>query len=467
MIRPRWRTADKDGGVPHRGVLAPHRTHWAVTSSQRLRFPYVRDREWNRTARLHINTGRCRDRSNPTHRRTSCKDGPRGHRDATRIESSVTSLSWIPSEAVTGLNKVMFGSGFTHYDDPPPDVIHDLEALAGRRPVPVRQPPCRHGSTSTTERIVDAGYDGGCVMGATTVAVGGKQASFAAVAFDDIQRDDRADRDIGDVHPDGRWAHRGARAAPREQAAVRQVRGTDRVVDVVADDPRRRNERSSSCSARAPFRGTGSTTTIGQARRQGRPGRLQGLVATRRSASTRPGVTRIHRRSSPPSRPRSSASSPPTSCAAARSRRSASSTQGALLTEQGQQADEVFLLLDGVLSPSRSTVKQSPTSGRGRSSASVRHSRAARGPRRYEHRRRSPSPWREPIRSTRKHWPSWAPGTTVRTRSPSDGRWAVAAFTPALHAPAGGVARGNGRRGGSRRRRHEQRVPIGRARLCG
>ena len=46
-----------------------------------------------------------------------------------RIESSVTSLSWIPSEAVTGLNKAVFGSGFTHYDDPPPDVIRDLEAL--------------------------------------------------------------------------------------------------------------------------------------------------------------------------------------------------------------------------------------------------------------------------------------------------------------------------------------------------
>ena len=60
---------------------------------------------------------------------------------AVRIDSSVTSLSWIPSEAVTGLNKAIFGTGFTHYDDPPPDVIDDLEALAGRRPVPVRQPP--------------------------------------------------------------------------------------------------------------------------------------------------------------------------------------------------------------------------------------------------------------------------------------------------------------------------------------
>ena len=47
-----------------------------------------------------------------------------------RIESSVTSISWIPSEAVTGLaTKVSFESGVTHYDQPPPDVIEDLEAL--------------------------------------------------------------------------------------------------------------------------------------------------------------------------------------------------------------------------------------------------------------------------------------------------------------------------------------------------
>ncbi len=105
-----------------------------------------------------------------------------------RIESSVTSLSWIPSEAVTGLNKAVFGSGFTHYDDPPPDVIRDLEAL-------------RDGDRFRFAnhlvgwiefdgaKIVDAGYGGGCLMGATTVAVGGKQASFAAVALDDIRRE--------------------------------------------------------------------------------------------------------------------------------------------------------------------------------------------------------------------------------------------------------------------------------------
>ena len=105
-----------------------------------------------------------------------------------RIESSVTSLSWIPSEAVTGLNKVVFGSGFTHYDDPPPDVIRDLEAL--RTTDRFRFANHLVGWIEFDgQRITDAGYGGGGSMGATTVAVGGRQASFAAVGFDDIQRD--------------------------------------------------------------------------------------------------------------------------------------------------------------------------------------------------------------------------------------------------------------------------------------
>ena len=55
-----------------------------------------------------------------------------------RVESSVTSLSWIPSEAVTGANKGMFEIGFTHYDDPPPDfadaaALYDAQRTSDRR----------------------------------------------------------------------------------------------------------------------------------------------------------------------------------------------------------------------------------------------------------------------------------------------------------------------------------------------
>jgi hypothetical protein len=37
-----------------------------------------------------------------------------------RHEGLVTSLSWIPSEAVAGGTRLAFDAGFTHYDEPPP-----------------------------------------------------------------------------------------------------------------------------------------------------------------------------------------------------------------------------------------------------------------------------------------------------------------------------------------------------------
>ena len=46
-----------------------------------------------------------------------------------RVESSITSVSWIPSEAVEGATRLAFDRGFTDYDDPPPDHLDDLERL--------------------------------------------------------------------------------------------------------------------------------------------------------------------------------------------------------------------------------------------------------------------------------------------------------------------------------------------------
>jgi len=48
-----------------------------------------------------------------------------------RIESSVTSISWIPSEAVPGVLRVPFDTGVMHYDNPPPDEWADLDSVMG------------------------------------------------------------------------------------------------------------------------------------------------------------------------------------------------------------------------------------------------------------------------------------------------------------------------------------------------
>src|SRR4029078_8263542 len=106
---------------------------------------------------------------------------------ATRLHSSVTSLSWIPSEAVTGLNKAIFGTGFTHYDAPPPDRIGRLDALRSGYAFRFANHLAAWVDVADGQ-IVDAGYDGGSVMGSTTVGLAGKQATFAGVSFDDIRR---------------------------------------------------------------------------------------------------------------------------------------------------------------------------------------------------------------------------------------------------------------------------------------
>jgi hypothetical protein len=96
-------------------------------------------------------------------------------------------VSWIPSEAVTGMTKLPFEVGFTHYDNPPPDVIEDLEGLGAADGFRFAN---RLGAWIDVEngKIVDHGYTGGAVMGSTTLRLG-KQATFAAVGFPEIRND--------------------------------------------------------------------------------------------------------------------------------------------------------------------------------------------------------------------------------------------------------------------------------------
>jgi hypothetical protein len=101
-----------------------------------------------------------------------------------RIESSVTSISWIPSEAVAGVTKVPFEMGVAHYDDPPPDHIDSLTALQEAD----RFRFANHLSAwieVDDGRIVDHGQGGGGQIGATTLRLGGRGMTFAAVAFPD------------------------------------------------------------------------------------------------------------------------------------------------------------------------------------------------------------------------------------------------------------------------------------------
>lgn len=108
-----------------------------------------------------------------------------------RLESSVLSLSWIPSEAVTGLPKQVFEVGFTHYDEPPPDEVSSLDELEALRQAARFRFANRLAAWIEVEdgQIVDAGYSGRGEMGITTVGVGGRRTRFDPVALPDRCQD--------------------------------------------------------------------------------------------------------------------------------------------------------------------------------------------------------------------------------------------------------------------------------------
>jgi len=106
----------------------------------------------------------------------------------TRLESSVTAISWIPSEAIEGLSKIPFELGITHYDQPPPDRITDLEEL--RTTDRFREANELRAYIDVEDgRIVGQGYLGQGHIGKTTVRVGPAAIRFPAVQLPDIQKE--------------------------------------------------------------------------------------------------------------------------------------------------------------------------------------------------------------------------------------------------------------------------------------
>jgi hypothetical protein len=104
-----------------------------------------------------------------------------------RYESSITSLSWIPSEAVTGAGRLAFDSGFTHYDEPPPDHLEDLEALRAADRFRFANVLRAWIEVSDDGEITGAGYVGGGLIGSTMVRLAGLRYRFQAVKLTDIQ----------------------------------------------------------------------------------------------------------------------------------------------------------------------------------------------------------------------------------------------------------------------------------------
>ncbi len=108
-----------------------------------------------------------------------------------RYESCVTSLSWIPSEAVTGGTRAVFDSGFARYDDPPPDELGDIEELRAADRFRFANVLKAWIEVDDAGQITGSGYDADSRgrIGSSTVRLGGLHYTFQAIQFPDLRQD--------------------------------------------------------------------------------------------------------------------------------------------------------------------------------------------------------------------------------------------------------------------------------------
>ncbi len=133
----------------------------------------------------------------PTHRQAPCpcaarctmlpgqalRSGPPAPAEGSpmRHHGSVTSISWIPSEAITGPVRLPMDVGIGHYDDPPPVRLGEVGQF-------VAEGRCRFANVlgafvevDDAGRIVDAGYDGTAHVAATRMRLLGGTISIPGV----------------------------------------------------------------------------------------------------------------------------------------------------------------------------------------------------------------------------------------------------------------------------------------------
>src|ERR1035438_756653 len=104
-----------------------------------------------------------------------------------RYQSSVTSLSWIPSEAIQGGTRLPFDVGMAHYDPAPPDEIEDLDALRTADRFRFANRLSASIQVNASGEIIGASYTGAGMIGSTTVKLGPVSKVFEAVALPDIK----------------------------------------------------------------------------------------------------------------------------------------------------------------------------------------------------------------------------------------------------------------------------------------
>lgn len=102
-----------------------------------------------------------------------------------RIESCVTSISWIPFASIEGITGFPFSIGLCHYDDPPPQRLDMVQQRNGADRF-VNE--LRAWVSVEDGRIADYGYSGGGYVGVTKVSFGPEIIALPGIHLPILQR---------------------------------------------------------------------------------------------------------------------------------------------------------------------------------------------------------------------------------------------------------------------------------------
>ncbi len=107
-----------------------------------------------------------------------------------RIERSITTVSWIPSDLLEGMGKMATRMGLAHHDPPPPDTLaadtkKELDALREADRFRFANELRAYIEVDDEGRITDFGYAGGGMIGATTIGLGVGSITIPAVKLSD------------------------------------------------------------------------------------------------------------------------------------------------------------------------------------------------------------------------------------------------------------------------------------------